>query len=246
MLEISNIGVLTAFVAGILSFLSPCVLPLVPGYVSYVAGRKPAVVAADSAFAPSLPAVGLSLCFVLGFSTVFIALGASATALGQMLLSYRVELNLVGGAIVILFGLFLTGLLRSSWMMREMRFHSDMPGGHGASAYVLGLAFAFGWTPCIGPILGAILTVGAVSATVGQGIALLAIYSLGLGIPFLLAALFTDGLARRLKAMRRAGRMLQFAAGGIMVAMGLAMITGQLSVFSFWLLENFPIFTRIG
>ncbi|RWK65782.1 cytochrome c biogenesis protein CcdA [Mesorhizobium sp.] len=246
MLEISNIGVLTAFVAGILSFLSPCVLPLVPGYVSYVAGRKPAVVAADTAFAPSLPAMGLSLCFVLGFSTVFIAFGASATALGQMLLSYRVELNLVGGAIVILFGLFLTGLLRPSWMMREARFHSDMPTGRAASAYVLGLAFAFGWTPCIGPILGAILTVGAASATVGQGIALLAIYSLGLGIPFLLAALFTDGLARRLKAMRRAGRMLQFAAGGIMVAMGLAMITGQLSVFSFWLLENFPIFTRIG
>lgn len=127
MLEISNIGVLTAFVAGILSFLSPCVLPLVPGYVSYVAGRKPAVVAADTAFAPSLPAMGLSLCFVLGFSTVFIAFGASATALGQMLLSYRVELNLVGGAIVILFGLFLTGLLRPSWMMREARFHSDMP-----------------------------------------------------------------------------------------------------------------------
>lgn len=246
MLEISNIGVLTAFVAGILSFLSPCVLPLVPGYVSYVAGRKPAVVAADTAFAPSLPAMGLSLCFVLGFSTVFIAFGASATALGQMLLSYRVELNLVGGAIVILSGLFLTGLLRPSWMMREARFHSDMPTGRAASAYVPGLAFAFGWTPCIGPILGAILTVGAASATVGQGIALLAIYSLGLGIPFLLAALFTDGLARRLKAMRRAGRMLQFAAGGIMVAMGLAMITGQLSVFSFWLLENFPIFTRIG
>jgi cytochrome c-type biogenesis protein len=111
---------------------------------------------------------------------------------------------------------------------------------------VLGLAFAFGWTPCIGPILGAILTVGAASATVGQGIALLAIYSLGLGIPFLLAALFTDGLARRLKAMRRAGRMLQLAAGGIMVVMGLAMITGQLSAFSFWLLENFPIFARIG
>ena len=246
MLEISNIGVLTAFVAGILSFLSPCVLPLVPGYVSYVAGRKPTAVAADSAFAPSLPAMGLSLSFVLGFSTVFIALGASATALGQMLLSYRVELNLVGGAIVILFGLFLTGLLRPSWMMRETRFHSDMPGGHAASAYVLGLAFAFGWTPCIGPILGAILTVGAASATVGQGIALLTIYSLGLGIPFLLAALFTDGLARRLKAMRRAGWMLQFTAGGIMVAMGLAMITGQMSAFSFWLLESFPMFTRIG
>ena len=193
-----------------------------------------------------LSAVGLSLCFVLGFSTVFIVLGASATALGRLLLSYRVELNLVGGAIVILFGLFLIGLVRPGWMMREARFHADTPGGRAMSAYALGLAFAFGWTPCIGPILGSILTVGAASATVADGVALLAIYSLGLGVPFLLAALFTDGLARRLKAMRRTGRLLQPAAGVIMVVMGLAMITGQMSTFSFWLLEQFPIFTRIG
>ena len=244
--EISNVGVLTAFAAGVLSFLSPCVLPLVPGYVSYVAGRTPEALSADGSAALKMPAIGLSLCFVLGFSTVFIVLGASATALGQLLLSYRYELNLVGGAIVIVFGLFLTGLIRPSWMMREARFHTDMPGGRAASAYVLGLAFAFGWTPCIGPILGAILTVGAASATVGQGIALLAIYSLGLGIPFLLAALFTDGLARRLKAMRRTGWMLQSVAGVIMVVMGLAMITGQMATFSYWLLDQFPILTRIG
>lgn len=244
--EISNIGVLAAFVAGILSFLSPCVLPLVPGYLSYIAGRTPAAAPAGDAAALSLPAVGLSLSFVLGFSTVFIALGASATALGQVLLSYRVELNLIGGAIVIVFGLFLAGLIRPSWMMREARFHTDLPGGRAASSYVLGLAFAFGWTPCIGPILGAILTVGAASATVGQGTALLAIYSLGLGVPFLLAALFTDGLSKRLKAMRRAGRMLQVVAGGVMVVMGIAMVTGQMSAFSFWLLERFPILTQIG
>jgi len=244
--EISNIGVLSAFVAGVISFLSPCVLPLVPGYVSYVAGRAPMAAPIDATRAPRLPAVGLSLCFVLGFSTVFISLGASATALGQMLLSYRYELNLVGGAIVILFGLLLTGLIRPSWMMREARFHTDLPAGRAASAYVLGLAFAFGWTPCIGPILGAILTVSASSATVADGVALLAIYSLGLGIPFLLAALFTDGLTRRLKAMRRTGWLLQSAAGGIMVVMGFAMVTGQMSTFSFWLLDQFPIFTQIG
>jgi cytochrome c-type biogenesis protein len=244
--EISSIGVLSAFAAGVLSFLSPCVLPLVPGYISYVAGRTPKAVPAGNTAVIALPALGLSVCFVLGFSTVFIALGASATALGQMLLSYRVELNLVGGTIVILFGLFLTGLIRPSWMMREARFHSDLPGGRAASAYVLGLAFAFGWTPCIGPILGAILTVSAASATVSQGIALLAIYSLGLGIPFLLAALFTDGLAKRLKAMRRTGWLLQTGAGGVMIVMGLAMVTGQMSTFSFWLLEQFPILSQIG
>jgi cytochrome c-type biogenesis protein len=243
---ISNISVLAAFAAGIVSFLSPCVLPLVPGYVSYVAGRTPMNGPADRTTAARLSTVGLSLCFVLGFSTVFIVLGASATALGRLLLNYRVELNLVGGAVVILFGLFLIGLIRPDWMMREARFHSAAPGGRAVSSYALGLAFAFGWTPCIGPILGSILTVGAASATAADGVALLAIYSLGLGVPFLLAALFTDSLARRLKAMRQAGRVLQPAAGAVMVVMGLAMITGQMSTFSFWLLEQFPVFTRIG
>lgn len=244
--EISNIGVLAAFAAGIVSFLSPCVLPPVPGYVSYVAGRTPTDATADRATASRLSAVGVSLCFVLGFLTVFIVLGASATAMGRLLLGYRIELNLIGGVVVILFGLFLTGLIRPDWMMREARFHAATPNGRAISAYTLGVAFAFGWTPCIGPILGSILTVGAASATVAEGAALLAIYSLGLGVPFLLAALFTEGLARRLKAMRQTGRMLQPAAGAVMVLIGLAMITGQMSTFSFWLLEQFPLFTRIG
>ena len=244
--EISNIGVVAAFAAGIISFLSPCVLPLVPGYVSYVAGRTPTNGPSERTGGTRLSAVGLSLCFVFGFSSVFIVLGASATAFGRLALGYRVELNMIGGAIVILFGLFLTGLVRPPWMMREVRLHTDIPGGRALSAYVLGLAFAFGWTPCIGPILGAILTVGAASATVAEGVALLAIYSLGLGVPFLLAAVFTDSLTRRMKAMRRAGRMLQPAAGAVMIAMGIAMITGQMSTFSFWLLERFPVFTQIG
>jgi cytochrome c-type biogenesis protein len=243
--EISNIGVLAAFAAGVISFLSPCVLPLVPGYVSYVAGGAPNG-PSERASGTRLSAAGLSLCFVLGFSSVFIVLGASATALGRLALGYRVELNMIGGTIVILFGLFLTGLIRPSLMMRETRFHADIAGGRAMSAYVLGLAFAFGWTPCIGPVLGAILTVGATSATVADGVALLAIYSLGLGVPFLLAALFTDGLTRRMKAMRRAGWMLQPLAGAVMIAMGIAMITGQMSTFSFWLLDKFPVFTQIG
>ena len=243
--EISNIGVLSAFAAGVLSFLSPCVLPLVPGYVSYVAGRS-AAASGGSAAVVRLPAIGLSACFVLGFSTVFIIFGASATALGQLLIRYRYELNIIGGIAVILFGLVLIGAVRPSWMMREARFQSELPGGRPFSAYVLGLAFAFGWTPCIGPVLGTILTVGAASATVGEGIALLAIYSLGLGVPFLLAALFTDGLAKWIKVMRPAGRVLQVASGGIMVVMGVAMITGRMTAFSFWLLQEFPIFAQIG
>jgi cytochrome c-type biogenesis protein len=244
--EISGIGILAAFIAGVVSFLSPCVLPLVPGYISYIAGRSIAGEPGGGAAALGLPAAGLSVCFVLGFSTVFVLLGASVTALGQLLLAYRYELNFVGGAIIILFGLFLIGLLKPVWLMREFRFHAAIPGGRPLSAYVLGLAFAFGWTPCIGPILGAILTIGAASATISGGVALLAIYSLGLGVPFMLAALFTDSLTARLKAFGRVGRLLQLAAGLVLVLMGIAMMTGQLSAFSYWLLDTFPVLAEIG
>lgn len=243
--EISNIGVLTALGAGVISFLSPCVLPLVPGYVSYIAGGagpgRPV-----GGLALRLPAIGLSACFVLGFSTVFVLLGASATAIGRLLLAYRYELNIIGGGIVIVFGLFLIGLLRPAWMMRDIRVRATAPGGRPLSAYLLGVAFAFGWTPCIGPILGAILTVSAASATVADGVALLAIYSLGLGIPFVLTALFTDAVSRRVKALGWLGRALQLFAGLVMIVMGVAMITGQLSAFSYWLLDAFPVLARIG
>jgi cytochrome c-type biogenesis protein len=246
MFEISNIGLLTAFAAGAISFLSPCVLPLVPGYISYIAGRTTADEPSDGAIALRFPAVGLSVCFVLGFSTVFVLLGASATALGQLLLTYRYELNIVGGLIVILFGLLLIGMLTPRWLMREFRFHAAIPGGRPFSAYVLGLAFAFGWTPCIGPILGAILTVSAASVTVAGGVALLGVYSLGLGVPFLLAAIFTNGLLARIRMIGRAGRILQVFAGGVMILMGFAMITGQLSAFSYWLLRTFPGLANVG
>ena len=149
----SSIGLGTAFAAGVVSFLSPCVLPLVPGYVSYVAGDVAASERRNAAMAAVLGA-----CFVLGFSTVFVLLGASATALGQILLAYRYPLGLVAGAVVVVFGLFLLGLLRPMWLMRERRFQVTIPGGRPLSAYVLGTAFAFGWTPCVGPVLGGILT----------------------------------------------------------------------------------------
>ena len=241
MLEIGHIGALTAFGAGVISFLSPCVLPLVPGYVSYVAGRT-----AQQAETRRLATVGLSAFFVLGFSTVFILLGAAATALGQLLLAYRFELNIVGGAIVMVFGLFTMGLLRPLWLQRDFRVHADSRGVGPAPAYLLGLAFGFGWTPCIGPVLGAILTVSAATTTISNGVTLLAIYALGLGVPFLLAAGFIDAFMRRLKGMRRLGRPLQIVGGGIMVLMGLAMVTGQLSALSYWLLEAFPALGEIG
>src|SRR5712671_6949049 len=240
---LSGIGLLTSFCAGVISFLSPCVLPLVPGYVSYVAGEALGVT--GEPIRP-LAALRLSLCFVLGFSTVFVILGASATSIGRLLLSYRYEANLIGGAVVTLLGLFMMGLARLPWLQREFRLHVNLGGGRPVAAYIIGIAFAFGWTPCIGPVLGAILTASAVSATVPQGIALLFVYSLGLGVPFLAAAIFTEWLLVQLRLLARIGRFLQIGAGGLLVAMGAAMMTGELSTFSYWLLETFPVFARIG
>lgn len=242
MADLTLLGMTAALLAGAISFVSPCVLPLVPGYVSYIAGR------ATGGHVPPGRAhtLWLSFCFVLGFSTIFMILGASATVLGQALLQWRYELNLIGGGIVILFGLFMIGAARIGAMERDLRFHLDIPGGKPAASYVLGLAFGFGWTPCIGPILGAILTASAATATVGQGVALLAIYSAGLGVPFLIVASFTDKLVGRLRGVGRIGRRLHQAAGAVMVLMGLAMMTGKLSALSYWLLDAFPALGRIG
>ena len=241
MSSLTGFGLLTSFGAGVISFLSPCVLPLVPGYVSYVAGD-----ALTGEPVKPLAALGLSLFFVFGFSTVFVILGASATTIGQLLLSYRQEENLVGGAVVLLLGAFMMGLAKLSWLQREFRLHLNVGGGRPVTAYIIGVAFAFGWTPCIGPVLGAILTTSAAAATVPQGIILLGFYSLGLGLPFLAAAVFTDSLMLRLRGLRRLGRNLQLGAGAVVAGMGIAILTGELTSFSHWLLDTFPILARIG
>lgn len=240
MLEISGVSVLMAFLAGVVSFLSPCVLPLVPGYVAYVSGESLDGLTEDGHSRNRMAAVGLSACFIIGFSLVFIALGTSASGLGQLLLSVRYEANYVAGAIIIVFGLFMTGVLRVGWLNRDLRFGGRIAGGRPAGAVILGSAFAFGWTPCIGPILGAILLVSATTASAATGAALLAIYSAGLAVPFLLVAAFTGVFLTRLKAIRRISRPLQAAAGAMMVVVGVAMITGYLSSLGFWLLETLP------
>jgi cytochrome c-type biogenesis protein len=242
--DLTLLGLMTAFAAGLVSFLSPCVLPLVPGYVSYVTGAS--LEDLRDGEAEKARALTLAIAFVAGFSTVFVALGASATLLGQLLLTWRYELGLIAGVIVILFGVHLLGLSPLELMSREARFHLDVPGGRLVGAYLLGLAFAFGWTPCIGPVLGAILTLGASTASVGRGTALLAIYSLGLGVPFLLAALFTGQLLTQMRRLARAGRGLQRVAGILLIGMGLLMVTGQLEALAYWLLETFPALSRIG
>jgi cytochrome c-type biogenesis protein len=241
---ISNIGMATAFAAGVVSFLSPSVLSLVPGYVSYVSGA--ALGRAGSSPMARLSIVLLSASFVLCFSTVFIAFGATATAISQSLLHYRYEANIVAGAVVALFGVFMTGLVPMPGLQRDLRFHGGVGSGRPLSAYVLGFAFGLGWTPCIGPVLGAILAVSAVSSTVSAGTTLLIAYSLGLGLPFLGAAMFTDALMRRRTGLGEAGRLLRVGTGTVMIAMGAAMVTGTMTTASFWLLNTFPWLSRIG
>jgi len=243
--DAATIGLVVAFGAGVISFLSPCVLPLVPAYVSYVAGesvwRKRQLHARDR-----LMALGMSAPFVAGFSVVFIAFGASASALGQLLQRYRFEANLVAGAVVIVFGLFMLGLWRwVPWLQRDLRLHLRLAGGNPFAAFLLGVAFAFGWTPCIGPILGAILAVSAADVS-SSGIGLLSAYSLGLGVPFMFTALFIDRAAGFLGGLRGFGAALQIGGGVMLVALGIAMITGWLTVFSTWMLRAFPALGTIG
>jgi cytochrome c-type biogenesis protein len=243
-LEISNVGIATAFLAGAISFLSPCVLPLVPGYVSYVAGRS---IDPDTVKPGRAATVGLGLCFVVGFATVFVTLGAGASAISHTLLRYKYEAGIAGGIIVVLFGLVTTGFLRLMPLQRDWRFMPALAGGTPVAAYVLGLAFAFGWTPCIGPVLGSIFAVAATGTTGDQGLVLLSIYAAGLGLPFLLVAAFADVFLRRpFRTLRRLGRHLQLVAGTVMVIMGIAMITGDLNDFSIWMLQLFPFLGRVG
>ncbi len=243
--EIAGIGVLTVFLAGIVSFLSPCVLPLVPGYVSYVAGRSLDEIRQERAMRQRLAVFGLSFAFVLGFSSVFVSLGASASAIGGFFLSYRYQASYVAGALIILFGLHMMGVLRFNWMDRDVRFMPQIPGGRPFGAFLLGTAFAFGWTPCIGPVLGAILTLGATTMGVTDGAVLLSIYSMGLAVPFLLVAAFTDRFMANVGRFRQIGRPLQIAAGAILTLVGVLMLTGYLFSFGTWMLNTFPFFQEI-
>jgi cytochrome c-type biogenesis protein len=241
--DASTVGLLVAFAAGAVSFLSPCVLPLVPAYVSYVAGARGEH---GHRLGSRLAALATSLPFVAGFSAVFIAFGASASAIGQWVQRYRYEANLAAAAFVIAMGLFMLGLARwIPWLHRDLRVQLRLAGGGPVASFALGAAFAFGWTPCIGPILAAILALTA-SGTAHGAVGLLAAYSLGLGIPFLAAALLVDRGTRVLGRLRRTGAVLRTGSGVVLVAMGVAMATGQLTVFSRWLLDAFPALGTIG
>ncbi|MBC7582472.1 MULTISPECIES: cytochrome c biogenesis CcdA family protein [unclassified Tardiphaga] len=243
---IHDVSIPAALLAGLVSFLSPCVLPLVPPYLIYLTGATIEHVATDEADRASKRAVLISaLVFVLGFSTVFVALGASASLIGGLVRAYSAELSIAAGIIIILMGLHFLGLTRIGLLMREGRLAMAKPVGLWG-AYAMGLAFAFGWTPCIGPILAAILSVAAAEATVTRGAMLLAVYSAGLGIPFLLAALMVEQFSTLFARMKRHLLQVERAMGVLMVLTGIGFLTGAVSSASIWLLETFPALQNFG
>ncbi|EKS27645.1 MAG: sulfite exporter TauE/SafE family protein [Afipia felis] len=243
---IQNISIPTALFAGLVSFLSPCVLPLVPAYLVYLTGATVEHVASEEKPATSRRAVLLcALLFVLGFSTVFVGLGASATVIGAALRRWSAELSIAAGVVIIVMGLHFLGLTRIGFLMREGRLPIPKPVGLWG-AYVMGLAFAFGWTPCIGPVLAAILSIAASENTVQKGALLLAVYSAGLGIPFLLAAVLIERSSSALARLKRYLPTVERVMGGLMVLVGIAFLTGAVSNVGVWLLEAFPALQSIG
>jgi cytochrome c-type biogenesis protein len=243
---IHDVSIPAALVAGLVSFLSPCVLPLVPPYLVYLTGATIEHVANDQVVAVSRRAVMASaVMFVLGFSTVFVALGASASLVGGFVHAWSAELSIVAGIVIIVMGLHFLGLTRIDLLMREGRLPIPKPVGLWG-AYAMGLAFAFGWTPCIGPILAAILSIAASEATVEKGAGLLAVYSAGLGIPFLIAAFMVEQFASLFARMKRHLAKIEHAMGVLLVITGIGFLTGSVSAISIWLLETFPGLQTFG
>ncbi|MBS7540693.1 cytochrome c biogenesis CcdA family protein [Ancylobacter lacus] len=242
----ADVTIPAAFVAGLASFASPCVLPLVPPYLCYLAGTSLDQIThkapTDAAARRTLAA---ALVFVAGFSTVFVALGAGASVLGGYLRLYAQELAIFAGVCILLMGLHFLGVFRFGWLVRTKRVHVDAPVGLGG-AYLMGLAFAFGWTPCIGPVLAAILAVAASEQTLTRGAGLLAIYSAGLGVPFLLVAAAARPALGLLVHARRYLPMVEKAMGGLLVLTGIGFLSGWIAQASFWLLETFPLLSRLG
>jgi cytochrome c-type biogenesis protein len=235
-----------ALVAGVISFLSPCVLPLVPPYLCYMAGVSLDQLTGTGEETVARRTVFFAFAFVLGFSTVFVLLGAAASALGQLVRQYLDTLSIVGGVIIILMGLHFLGVFKIALLYRqarvEIRNHPAGPLG----SYLVGLAFAFGWTPCIGPVLGAILGIAGAEQTVSRGAVLLATYSIGLGIPFLLASLFASPFMLFMRRFRSHIDKVEKTMGALLVLTGILIFTGQLSSLGFWLLSLFPGLAQLG
>jgi cytochrome c-type biogenesis protein len=241
----SDVTLSAAAAAGLLSFLSPCVLPLVPPYLTFIAGTTIEDVAYERVARARRDVLLAAILFVLGFSTVFVALGATASVFGQVLRAHIAILSLIAGLAIILMGLHFLGVFRLGLLYREKRVEVAKPLGLWG-AYVMGLAFAFGWTPCIGPILAAILAIAASEQTALRGAALLAVYSIGLGLPFLLAAVALEPFIGFLKRFRAHFGIVERIVGVLLIATGIGFLTGTMQNVSFWLLQTFPGLANIG
>lgn len=236
------------FGAGVLSFLSPCVLPLVPPYLTYMSGASFAQLREDGATAGVLwqRSVMTSFFFVLGFSAVFITLGATATAFGQVFRRILPVLTPIAGVLIIAMGLHFLGLFRIGLLDRQMRHHGPGAASGPVGGFLLGLAFAIGWTPCIGPVLAAVLSVAATQDTAGQGAGLLAVYSAGLGVPFILAGVAIGPFLTFFENFKKHLGRIEKVMGAFLVLTGILFITGQFTRLSYWFLETFPILSQFG
>ncbi len=244
-----EIGILTAFAGGIISFLSPCVLPLAPPYLAYLGGTTIDQVSGENAAPdPRLSRqVFVAACFfVLGLATVFVALGLTASAAGQLLLANKTLFGQIAGGVIAVLGLHFLHVLRIPFLDREARLEGPAKAGTFGTSYLIGLAFAFGWTPCIGPILGAILALAAQQETVQSGGVLLAVYAAGLGVPFLVAAAFIGPFLRWAHRFRRHLGTVEKVMGLMLVAVGLLMIFNQFEQIAWWLLDTFPVLATLG
>lgn len=243
-----NITYWGSFGAGVLSFASPCVLPLIPAYLCFLGGASlDELTAEDGVDKEVQRKVFISaVAFVLGFATVFVALGATATAISGMIADNIDILAKIAGVVIVLFGLHYAGLFRIGFLNFEKRFHLENKPAGLAGSYILGLAFAFGWTPCVGPILATILMVAASGDDVMYGTSLLAVYAAGIGLPFLLAAFAVKPFMAFLGKFRRHMRKVEITIGGLLVVTGVAIFTGSIADAANWILETFPVFSQVG
>ena len=231
-----------AFLSGLISFLSPCVLPLIPGYISYISGisfdkikeKKRNLIAIKTIF------------FTLGFSSVFIALGSSATFIGQFFLLNSNIFRIVAGIVLIIFSLQLIGIINFNFMNKDIRVFTNQYNDSLFFPLVVGVAFGFGWTPCIGPILGSIITLAALEENIGRGILLLSFYSLGLAIPFIISGILIDKFLLFSKGFKKYTSTITKVGGAILLLTGIAILSGQLQILGFFILEYFPLLGSIG
>lgn len=243
-----SISYLGSFGAGVLSFASPCVLPLIPAYLCFLGGASLDDLTAEDGVDKSVQrrVFVAAVAFVLGFSTVFIMMGATATAMSTLVAENISILSQIAGVIIVIFGLHYMGVFRIGFLNFEKRIHIEKKPTSLIGAYILGLAFAFGWTPCVGPILATILMVAASGEDVMYGTSLLAVYAAGIGLPFLLAAFAVKPFMAFLGRFRKHMRKVELAIGSLLVVTGIAIFTGSLAEVSNWIIETFPVFLEIG